>query len=69
MAFVCYRVAHSTPLKRFDRKFKILFGKLNVEIELYRRYVDDITTAFKALDLGVRFNKEEKRMEKNCELV
>ena len=55
-------------MKRFDRKFKALFKKLKIEIELYRRFVDDITAALKALDAGGRFNEDEMRMEKNHEL-
>ena len=38
-------------------------------MELYRRYVDDITSALKALDPGVRFNKEGKKMEIVAELI
>ena len=32
--------------------------------ELYLRHVDDITKAYKAVDLGVRLKKEEMMMEK-----
>ena len=49
-------------LKRFDRKFKALLETLQIEIELYRRYVDDITQALEPLAPGVSFLKEEMKM-------
>ena len=39
-------------IKRFDRKLT-----LRIEKELYSRFVDNITSALKALDPSVRFNK------------
>ena len=51
-------------LKRFDRKFKAMLKTLKIEIESYRRYVDDITAALEPLDPGVRFVKEEMKMVK-----
>ena len=42
-------------MKRFDRKFKAMLVKLKIEVDLYRRYVDDITASLISLDPGVRF--------------
>ena len=36
--------------------------------ELYEQFVDDITAALVALDSGVRFNKDDTKMEVNKEL-
>ena len=54
-------------LKRFDRKFKALLKVLKLDIELYKRYVDDIMKALKPLAPGVRFIKEEMKMVKVAE--
>ena len=44
-------------IKRFGRKLMSLTRKHRIEKELYSRFVDDITSALKALDPSVRFNK------------
>ena len=56
-------------MKRFDKKFKSILTKLSIEIELYKRFVHDITAALAALDPGVKFNKDEMKMEAIDELV
>ena len=42
-------------LKRLDRKFLKTLKKCKVELDLYGRYVDDVTTALASLDPGVEF--------------
>ena len=39
-------------LNRFDRKFLNTLKKCKVEVDLYGRYVDDVTTALASLDPG-----------------
>ena len=50
-------------LKSFDKKYKSLLRKLKkkkkIEIELYERYVDDVTEGLVELDPGVRFDPEK----------
>ena len=55
-------------LKRFDKKYKSLLRKLKVEVDLYDRYVDDVTEAMVALDPWVRFDLEKIKMVKIKEL-
>ena len=55
-------------LKRFDRKFKALLETLNIEIDLYKRYVDDLTKALAPLAPGVRFVEEDMKMVRMPEL-
>ena len=55
-------------LKRFDKKYKSLLRKLKIEIELYERYVDDVTEGLVELDPGVRFDPEKCKMVKVKEL-
>ena len=38
--------------------------KLKVEVELVRRYVDDVTEITKALDPDVRFDESQMKMVK-----
>ena len=40
-----------------------------IALELYRRYVDDITAAIAALAPGTRFNKKENKMEIMTHLI
>ena len=54
-------------LKRFDRKFLAKTGKLKVELDLYKRYVDDVTAVLASLDPGVRY--KDGKMVKKQELV
>ena len=42
-------------LKRFDRKFLAKICKLKIELDLYKRYMDDVSTALASLDPGVRY--------------
>ena len=44
-------------MKRFGKKFRSTLRKLEVEVELVRNYVDDVTEIAKALDPGVRFDE------------
>ena len=46
-------------MKRIEKKYKSLHRKLKIEIDLYERYVDDVTKALVALDRGVRFDPEK----------
>ena len=55
-------------MKRFDKKFKALLKKLKIELELYERYVDDVTEAMVALDPGVRFDEQKRKMIRVKEL-
>ena len=55
-------------LKRFDKKYKSLLRKLKIEIEVYERYVDDVTECVVELDPGVRFDPEKCKMVKVEEL-
>ena len=41
-------------MKRFDRKFLALLKKARIELALYRRYVDDGSSALAGLDPGAR---------------
>ena len=54
-------------LKRFDRKFLAKIGKLKIELDLYKRYVDDVSAALASLDPGVRY--EDGKMVRKQELV
>ena len=44
-----------------------MLNVIKLDIELYKRYVDDITKALKPLAPGVRFIKEEMKMVKVAE--
>ena len=44
-------------MKRFDRKFLKILKKLKLELELYGRFVDDLTKALASLDPGVAFEE------------
>ena len=46
-------------MKRFDRKFLLKLNKLKIEVELFKRYVDDVTTALTGLEPGVRFDNNK----------
>ena len=56
-------------MKRFGKKFRSTLRKLEVEVELVRNYVDDVTEIAKALDPGVRFDEEKMKMVRKAELV
>merc|ERR1712055_275076 len=56
-------------MKRFGKKFRATLRKLEVEVELVRSYVDDVTEIAKALDPGVRFDVEKMKMLRKAELV
>ena len=43
--------------------------KLKIELELYKRYVDDSGVFMKGLDPGVRYNIDEDKMEVKNEHV
>ena len=43
--------------------------KLKIELELYKRYVDDSGVFMKGLDPGVRYNIDEDKMEVKNELI
>ena len=51
------------------KKYKALLKKLKVELELYERYVDDVTEGLLELDPGVRFDAEKVKMVKVAALV
>ena len=50
--------------KRFNRKLKAYLNKLDVEIELYERHVDNILAALEPLAPGVWFDKEDMKRAK-----
>ena len=54
-------------MKRFDRKFLLKLKKLKIELDLYKRYVDDVTAALASLQPGMRF--EENKMILRQDLV
>ena len=56
-------------MKRFGKKFRSTLRKLEVEVELVRSYVDDVTEIAKALDPGVRFDETRMKMVRIPELV
>ena len=55
--------------KRFNRKFKAYLNKLHVEIELYKRHVDNILAALEPFAPGVWFDKEDMKMAKKSEQI
>ena len=56
-------------MKRFGKKFRSTLRKLEVEVELVRSNVDDVTEIAKALDPGVRFDETRMKMVRIPELV
>ena len=54
-------------MKRFDRNFLLKLKKLKLELDLYKMYVDDVTTALASLNPSMRF--EENKMILRQDLV
>ena len=55
--------------KWWDKQLLSKMRKLKIELELYKRYVDDSGVFMKGLDPGVRYNIDEDKMEVKNEHV
>ena len=47
----------------WDRKFLQLASENNIEVIMYKRYIDDVNGVSRALEPGMRWNPEAKKME------